>query len=275
MGRKNNNNESPGKDPVAKKDNGGTMTLKFRKPLANSKSTSSPTKQKTDGNKVSVFIRLCKSGDFLITVTKQNGEPCYMIPIKSAQQNDGSFFRSHLRINQVFKRRDPNDLNRHQEITNFRSGYNEHHTEFVGMLEPHEVEAFTGEKRMKCVEAFVHYMNHPDTKSMYKYPLVAEAGGDLTPQNLDNAPYLSDFLTLDDTMKAMRESMSDKTGFFASIGECLENTEAMNSYFGPNAVEEAKERFRDHRNHVPGSAGSGQSQEEPEEKYKGFQGFSI
>lgn len=235
--------------------------------------------QGTSYNVVKVYIIWFKSNEFAIFLEKTNSdEPPYLIPITKNLYRDPAFFRNNFHINNIYHKRHPSDPNAYLEVppgpTSKRTTGSKQ-TVFLGMLSNEEAPRFDATKRRQLMDTFIFYINHQDTRVQFQYPITAEVGADLTPEDLNNRCPLSDYLTISDTMEVMRKVGGSVVGQMASIGDILDNREMMEDYYGEDVIEKVREQYQAERNHVPGFPAQPRSNIEEPTRYDGFKGVQF
>ena len=217
-----------------------------------------------------------KSDDWVLICERGGGQPPFTLPTEKYLQNNEAFKREILHIHQVHPQVDPNNPEQYKHETS-NSGFERRFPVFINIITDANRIHNTSLKRTEWANTFVNYFNHPQNLAKYTYPVSAQFAGDLTPHATSNtsASFLSDFLTINDTMLVMREALmqQDMTDL-VPIGDILEQEDALHDYYSPTALEKAHQKFQRFRNHIPGGS-SNNDHEQDSEEFKDFQGFTF
>lgn len=139
---------------------------------------------------------------------EENGKPAYVWPILQHCKNDPNAARVNWKIDYAGVKRDPKDPSRIYEfLTNKRDGSGTVRRKLQNLfIRFPEGDKETGpEFRKKWGELMVQVYNSPAIQhELFGPNTLAYYAGDLTPKGEDaEAPYLSDFLTLKNTIDAL------------------------------------------------------------------------
>lgn len=219
-------------------------------------------------NKIQVVVTKTKSGDMVMLLEKANGSSPFVFLTMNYLKQHKEFMQNHLNINFIFNRCDQDNPHAYKtEIVTNEKGENERHWNVLVHIVAGGDEAMnTSANRRRWAETFVAFFNHPANQAKYSYPLEAHFTGDLTPQNENESPEFSHYLTIRDTMTVMRVVLNetgdandrDHLDGMASVRTCLGNEAAMRDFYKPTHLEQARAFYVGHVN------GEGNNQEEPE-----------
>jgi hypothetical protein len=114
-----------------------------------------------------------------------------------------------------------------------------------GNIDSNKQHLNTAENRKAWANTIVEFFNHPSNASRYNYFTPFQFGGDITPNNTTNWPYLSDYLTYQDTMECARiaNSGASNDGGKLPISDVLMEPALMALYFSPQHMEGTKKHF--------------------------------
>jgi len=223
-----------------------------------------------------IFVCKVRSGDMVMMVEKNGGAP-FLHPTITYLNTNADFRRNMLSIHQMHSRVDPDDHHRFKEQLS-TSGYNKRFPVFINIVDEVNIPLNNPANRKAWGETFEHFHNHAATQSAYSFPEDAHYSGDITPQNEDAAPFLSHFLTIQDTMEVMREAYAAdaEPGSLPSIGDMLDDNGAMENYYGPALIPEALQHFASYRNHLPiGKVPAANMPDHQHPDYGDFQRFAF
>lgn len=194
-----------------------------------------------------------------ITVRSKRGGSVYVRPLTQELLNNPEV-RYKLKINLVKNRVDPNNPTTellHEART--PGGYNPPEPVFITLVE--NPTKNTPENRQKQVQALCSlnnskdmqrngYNNNPGRNNKNNLMVFA---GDVTPENLADAPYLSDFLTVGDVMDFMAEEFLRKdNGAKMSDNELVSSQELMDAWFNPKIHDMVRNLYIESGSKAPG-----------------------
>ena len=223
----------------------------------------SPTKRTESLPVNTLFVTTTMPGDMVGLMEKANGQPPFVFP-SMGYLNDNPEFRCRtLCINQIHARVHPTDPLVYKEVATGSKESQRMRTYpvFVYIVPENMVKYNNPKNRAKWAQGLVEFFNHPKQMSLYTYKSHTMFAGDLSPQVESNAPPLSDFLTIDDTMTVLRE-VNSPTETPCSIADVIAEPEAMKLYYGPETLEIANRMFAGHRNQAPANEGGGEALED-------------
>jgi len=211
---------------------------------------------------------------------EKNGSAPFLHPTISYLNTHEDFRKSMLSIHQMHSRVSPTDPHSFREEPSSNQRFNRRFPVFVNIIDEENIPNNTPKNRAAWATTFEHFYNHESTQRAYTYPEEAHYAGDLTPQNEAEAPHLSHFLTIQDTMEVMREAHAGdvEPGQLPPIGDMLDDEDAMTTYYGPTAMVVALQHFASYRNHIPGGRqGPHPAPNEPhdDEDYSNLQRFAF
>lgn len=210
-----------------------------------------------------VYVIKLHSQDLMLKVEKADGSPPFLYPTEQYLVQHPEFLSKSLGINNFFDKVDPAGnhttyLRAPSSTSRFNAASSNERSYpiFISLLTTDQAERATPGDRQRFAENFVRFLNHPDNVRLYKFPVNFAYGGDLTPTEDTNCPYVSEYATYSDTMSVLRRVLSsvihthDEHGL-PSIGDCLQHEEGMSDYFHPDHIENARNFFAGYRNHIP------------------------
>jgi hypothetical protein len=211
---------------------------------------SASTTASTTSSFMQVFVLKVHSGD-IILLLERNGGPPFVYPTTTYLENHQDFMNHTLRLHHCMFKVDPYDPESQLEVLapgNRRKRF----PVLVSIVDGDELVRNTPVNRRKLAEQFVAFFNHPENQRTYSYPTLAEYGGDITPQNEDNCPFLSQFLTIHDTMTVIQYAMAGVEGL-AHIGDLptanavLQIEGVVEDYYSPNLHEKVRAKYSPNR----------------------------
>ena len=248
--------KSPGGDdknlPAGGQGGSGTPAKKWKKQGGQV----SPTKGAESLPVCNLFVTTTKACDMVAFWEKKNGLPPFGFPSMKYLGDHPEFRCRTLCVNQVHSRVNPTDPLAYKEVAT-GSGDNQcirTYPVFVYIVPENLVQYNNPRNRAKWAQGLVDFLNHPKQLELYVYKSHTVYAGDLSPQVEDNAPHLSDFLTIDDTMEVLRE-VNSPTEVPCSIADVLAEPEAMKLYYSPAVLDAANRMFAGHTNEPAANAG--------------------
>lgn len=199
-----------------------------------------------------VFVAKTKSGEMVMYLEKADNSAPFVYSTIGYMKRHMAFTRNHLNIHHVMERADPNDPRKYrtQFIRSSNRTRDRRWAVLVHVFPRGKKSANTATNRRRWAETFVSFFNHPNNQSRYTHPLEARFVGDVTPQDSINAPELSTYLTIRDTMLVLREVLYDTEDTVlqeyhnydgkATIRTCLADDVAMRNYYKPEHLEPAR-----------------------------------
>ena len=182
-----------------------------------------------------IFVCKVLSGDMIQLITQGDNAP-YIKPATDIMVENPAFTSEILGIHtQCCRRHEDNPVAWKSELSDGCNLYWPVHFRGVGETEVH---LNTASNQRKWAESFIDFHNSLFIPSIYRFPEDIHFAGDLTPQNEANCPPLSDYLTINDTMKCMRMVYAG-----CPIGQILSDQSVMNKYYAPDLHEEVQQVF--------------------------------
>ena len=125
--------------------------------------------------------------------------------------------------------------------SNFRPRYNI----FIMFVPGEAMEKNTPENRERWAKGIMTLANSPAITHKYRFGNnQVSYGGDTAPATKDKLPYLSEFLTLTDTMDAICKSYTDpKSGTEASALEIINDMEVLRKYYKENQIQRVVDKY--------------------------------
>ena len=198
-----------------------------------------------------VYVLKTRSDDMIARIERSNGTPPYLVPTIHYVNGNVAFSRETLHVDVVKNRVATDNPDEHMNSPS-QTGYLRTFPLMIYIVPETLRDQNTPANRIKWGQHLVNFLNHRANQSKYTYPMEARFGGDITPQDESQAPYMSDYLTTRDTMDVMRDALSSTPGQAPSIGDVLDMPEAMAVYYSPAALNHAQDFFQAYRNHIPG-----------------------
>lgn len=226
-------------------------------------------------NNVLVYVAKTKSGDMVMYLEKANDTAPFVYLTVNYMKQHMPFTRETLNIHHVMERADPSDPQRYRtQVVTSGNGTNERRWQvFVHIYASGQEGLNTAENRRRWAETFVSFFNHPANQSKYSYPSEARFAGDVTPQDETNAPELSTYLTIRDTMIILQDVLrgaEDGNDDKASVRTCLENDAAMRDYYKPEHLDPARAYFARYA-----QAGGNDEEPDPAQEFEGLSAFTY
>jgi hypothetical protein len=221
-----------------------------KKKYAKSRGKNSASTAANTSSFMQVFVLKVHSGD-IILLLERNGGPPFVYPTTTYLENHQDFMNHTLRLHHCMFKVDPYDPESQLEVVapgNRRKRF----PVLVSIVDSDDLGRNTPVNRRKLAEQFVAFFNHTENQRTYSYPTLAEYGGDITPQNEDNCPFLSQFLTVHDTMTVIQHALAGVEGL-AHIGDLptpnavLQIEGVIEDYYSPNLHEKVRAKYSPNR----------------------------
>ena len=197
------------------------------------------TSSRSTSDTVHVYGYMTRTTDRLLTAVTGNGEPAFLQPTIDCIDSDPAAARNLLEVDFVKFRVDPSNSQQFLEVLT-SDGCRRRACMFVGIVPEDQFETLSLDDMMsQSIETFVQYLNRPATQRMYEHHFRAEYGGDLTPADDDRLPYLSDFLTIRDTMEVARSALAADPLRPIAVVDVLQDT-AMGGYYRRRVQDDAR-----------------------------------
>lgn len=240
--------EAEQSEPAADKSPSKSPGKSYKEKMVVKKDGTGVNASPLSNNGVLVFVAKTKSGDMVMYLEKANDTAPFVYLTVDYMMKHMPFTRDTLNVHYVMGRVDPHDPQRYrtQFVPTNSGSYERRWSVFVHICAGGQESVNTAANRRRWAETFISFFNHPANQSKYTYPSDARFAGDVTPQDETNAPELSTYLTLRDTMfvlqVALRET-EDGSDDKASIRSCLANGAAMRDYYRPEHLDPARTYF--------------------------------
>ena len=212
-----------------------TSSGKFIKKLPTSPE---PTNNELKGNKI-ITCRVA-DGDIIALTSNHNGHRAFLVPlIKWLKMDENTaFVHQRLKIHHIGWEVDPNDPLNYKEDNAPSKSRNHRYNLFMHYVSTKSIENNTAQARERFASAIIRLNNHPAIQSQYNFGgALLHYGGDITPQNEEQAPALSRFLTLQDTMDVLRKTYPDpNSGKERSITDMLQQQNLLRRFFLPEHI---------------------------------------
>jgi hypothetical protein len=195
-------------------------------PAASSVATPGGSKQP-----VQVIVARTRSNDMVIKLVKRGG-PCYTTHIETYLKNNPTFAKDDLKVDKFTCLVDPNN-----RFTQFGSpnsnGYVRRILVLVHtMTGPHQFALNNAHNRARWANTIVKFYNEPSTQAEMRYAELAHFAGDVTPQDEDTCAPLSHWLTAQETVDYIVQTISSCNDFSAA----LSNDHIMGLYFNQQDI---------------------------------------
>ncbi len=217
-------------------------------------SKDSPTcfnSKKGSAGRTLIYISGLESDDIVTYAAKENQAAPFMSPTVRYLNQNRAFALESLHINHTFYKVDPHDIT--VAKVEEAGTYQKYWPVFVTILGADMEGTNTPENRRNFADSLVQFLNLSDNQKQYSFPQKFAFGGDVTP--LQGPPSkLSDYCCIKDVITVLQDILSTPTNT-PSIGDVLEETEALMDYFTPPALEQALTHLDRFRHHIPGGIG--------------------
>ena len=192
-----------------------------------SKSIASPT---NNGVKKPVQVTVAKTlnNAMVLKVTKR-GAPCFTSNVENYMRDHPAFTKTDLKVDFHSYIRDPNDIFCQFGVTTER-GYTRRIFVCVHTLTgPNQFELNTASNRARWANSFVALYNSPTLQAEMRYPEQACFAADITPQDESKCAPLSSWLTAQDTLDYVVQTLKNYNNFT----DILASDDVMSLFFSP------------------------------------------
>lgn len=205
-----------------------------------------------------VHVVAMQTPEILQLVTDKNGHGGYTHPVDQYSREKQNEHRVQVtcRIFRILYRRKPDDpFSYLEDPASKGSTYRPRHMVLVTVLQSDETEKTTDANLTALSERLVHLWNSTDMQRRFgnnpgtKNPrhtltfsgILSPPGGDVSQR-----PFLSDFLTVGDTMDLIAELYRDEnTNDRVPLEDLVLDDVIMSKYFNPELIPEIRSRYRD------------------------------
>ena len=169
-----------------------------------------------------------KSDDMVAIAEKNGGQPPFLNPTVTYIQNHQEWAKQNLMTTHVANRCDFANPRNYTYVTT-EKGYKRYWTVMVNSIPEENIVHNTPTNRAAWCNQICNFHNNPTIAALYTWHDTMSFGADLTPQNASDYPYLSEYLTLDDTMGVIFDAYEG-----ISFADILGTPDIFNVYFHPN-----------------------------------------
>jgi hypothetical protein len=192
------------------------------------------------------------------TITNAQGGPVYDKPVVNAMENNPELM-ARLKIHEVKKQVDPDDPTQEKHFpAKIEGGFEPGITQLITIvynatkntaqnreLQSRAVCAFNNSREVQT-NGYGNNPGHANKNNMMMFD------GDVTPENLADAPPLSNFLTIGDCMAIIAEAHTNPQGNKPSDAAIVSNQEILDRWFSPDLHERVRSLYSGDGSLAPG-----------------------
>jgi len=194
-------------------------------------------------------ITTCKtrSGD-VVAQTRRGQMHAYIYPVVEwmGMKDHKKMVHDWMKVHFTgFERHPNNDEVFKVDPPSGKSKLEPRYTLFVMFVPSDKESSNTAENRKAWANGIIALANSPAIQQKYRYgDNMVTYNGDITPAAAEAAPYLSDFLTVNDTMTAICESYADHdTDVAAAAADIILDDTILDLYYRPHQINRVKAKF--------------------------------
>ena len=257
MGKSNRSHNSKaegGSTPVSATSTTTTPPSKYRKKAPKSppkpqKVEASSTRNANDSNQKVTNVLTCKlrSGDIIALTRTNRNKHAYVTPLVKYLKNpdNGDFVKGRLGIHYIGWEVDPTNPTSYKEDFDPNKPLQPRYHVFINTVADDMVHKNTPANRKKFASRIISLNNNAKIQSKYLYggQLMVYAG-DISAEDDSDAPPLSKYLTIGDTMDFVRTVYENlDTGEKPSITAVLNQQDWLNAYYSKDLIPKLKKLY--------------------------------
>jgi hypothetical protein len=249
-------------DSISSSNHGLVLTRNVQRKTTTAAAVVTPSKEaETARGGIRLLTRGTKEGSaILMNLTGKDKQSCYAAGINKALDQCPDV-KAKLKIHYVRNRVDPNDPCAVKQYPPKPSGYAPKEPVFVGL--PLDPKNNTQEKRDTIARSLCVFNNSPEVQSNFynnqpgntNFNNLMVFDGDVTPEDLADAPTLSEFLTIGDLMEILGDYYKiDGTDppTKPSDKQLVSNQNILDLWFAPRLHEKVKALYGGDGSYAPG-----------------------